>query len=212
MVQAGASDLGKGGARQTDPPQLLIDDFRNGAQDWFVPQVPPNPLLGEARYFEVADGPGGNRAVAVQPERGPRWRMATRKTGDPKWRGPAGAALELVMQSRDAHSIFVLATENEYRHPKPARVFAAEVQLHGGAAWESLHLRLEQFQPLEGEGSLKSWDDVNLLTIESQHQARGSSRDAGTDRWMGEPWTGPPPLIARLAWIADGRNPPPARY
>lgn len=201
MARANASELHKCGVLQTDPPQALIDDFRNGARDWFVPSVPPNPLLGEARYFETADGPYGGRAVAVQPERGPRWRMATRKTGDPKWRGPAGAALELVMQSRDPHSIVVLATENEWRRPKRTRIFAAKVQLRGGAAWEHLHVGLEQFHPLEGEGALKSWNDVNLLTIESQYQARAASRDGGTVQWMGEPWQGPPPLIGRVAWI-----------
>jgi dienelactone hydrolase len=201
VLQVGAPGLRNGGARQTDPLQLLIDDFRNGARDWFVPEVPPNPLLGEARYFEVADGPDGGQAVAAQPERGPQWRMATRKTGDPKWRGPAGAALELVMQSRDAHSIFVLATENEYRRPKRARVFAAKAQLRGGAAWERLHVGLDQFHPLEGEGSLKSWEDVNLLTIESQHQGRAASRGAGAGERMEDPWEGPPPAIARVAWI-----------
>jgi hypothetical protein len=201
MVRAAASDLLKGGAGQSDPPQALIDDFRNGARDWFVPSVPPNPLLGEARYFEVVDGPDGGRAVAVQPERGPRWRMATRKTGDPKWKGSAGAALELVMQSRDPHSIFVLATENEWRRPKRPRIFAAKAQLRGGPAWERLRVGLDQFHPLEGEGSLKSWEDVNLLTIESQHQTRAASREGGTAQWMGDPWDGPPPAIARVAWI-----------
>jgi hypothetical protein len=83
--------------------------------------------------------------MAVQPERGLQWRMATRKTVDPKWRGPVGAALELVMQSRDAHSIVVLAAGNEYRRPKRTRVYAARAQLRGGAAWERVHVGLEQF-------------------------------------------------------------------
>jgi hypothetical protein len=179
---------------------LLIDDFRTGARDWFVPSVPPNPLLDEARYFEAANGPDGARAIAPQPERGPQWRMATRKTGDPKWKGPAGAALELVMQSRDAHSIVVLATENEYREPKRRRIFAARAQLTGGAAWQRLHLALDRFRPLQGAGALESWEDVNLLTIESQHQARATSDAAGADR-LADPWNGPQPVIARVAWI-----------
>jgi dienelactone hydrolase len=201
MAHAGAEELHKGGARRTDPPQALIDDFRDGARDWFVPSVPPNPLLGEARYFEVVDGPDGGRAVAPQPERGSRWRMATRKTGDPKWRGPDGAALELVVKCRDAHTIFVLATENEYRRPKRTRVFAAKVPLRGSGQWERVRAALEQFQPLEGEGRLESWRDVNLLTFESQHQARAAAGDSGARQWLGEPWDGPQPAIARVAWV-----------
>jgi hypothetical protein len=126
--------------------------------------------------------------------------MATRKIGDPKWRGPTGATLEVVAKSRDAHSIFVLATENEYRRPKPTRVFAARVQMRGGDDWERLRVKLEDFQPLEGEGSLKSWDDVNLLTLESQHQVR-APQDAGSARWLGEAWEGPLPAIGRIAWV-----------
>ncbi len=200
ISRVGASELQAAGVPPNDPPQLLIDDFRGGARDWFVPSVPPNPLLGEAKYFEVVDGPDGGHAVAVQPERGPRWRMATRKTGDPKWRGPTGAMLEIVVKSRDAHTILLVATENEYRRPKPALVFVAKAQMHGSGEWERLRVALEQFHPLEGEGSLRSWAEVTLLSIESQHQTR-AARGGTAAQWMGDSWDGPPPVIGRVAWV-----------
>src|SRR5207244_1759069 len=109
--------------KAADPPVLLIDDFAHGARDWFVPAAGPNLLLHDRRFFVA--GPG----LAPDDEQRPLWRMATRKVGDPKWRGRSGSLLHLLLQSAGPGSLVVVVTEDEFRRPGKARNFVANVAL-----------------------------------------------------------------------------------
>ena len=139
-----------------EPIELLIDDFSRGETDWFVPLSPPNLLISERR---------------ASP-----WRIATRKTGDPKWRGPAGAVLAIRARAPFAGTLLVTATENEFRRPRPRRIYTARAQFDG----RDVRLPLTAFRAAEGDGTLTSWENVNLLTIETQ---------------------GPPPALERIEWL-----------
>ncbi len=184
--------------RRGEAAELLIDDFRNGAADWFVPLSPPNPLIAEKQHFRDEHG-----SLYPHEDQGHAWRAATRKVGDPKWRGPAGAALQLRIRSERTNTLAVVVTENEQRRPKRAREFIANAALRGGPEWQTVRLPMTAFQAVEGGGALASWDEVNLLSFEAQHVVRATPRDPARDRTIGDPWQGPPPAFARVEWVAE---------
>jgi hypothetical protein len=183
LASASAEDLHAASVKAADPPVLLIDDFSHGARDWFVPAAGPNLLLRERKLFQ--SGPG----LAPDDEQRPLWRMATRKVGDPKWRGRSGSLLQLHVQSAEQGSMVVMVTEDEFRRPGKARSFVANVALKGEPN-ESVKLAVSDFQIPQGDERLASWDRVNLLTL----QAPASASD---DKLK---------LLRRIEWISPVRQ------
>jgi hypothetical protein len=195
LAAATAEDLRKAGVKAGDPPVTLIDDFSAGARDWFVPASGPNPMMGDKRFFRPTENglsPGDAQEAL--------WRMATRKPGDPKWRGPAGASLQLRLRSAQPNTMLVLVTENEFRRPRTARAYAATIRLKGGD-WETVRVAAQDFRELDGEAKLLRWDDVNLLSLQAQHVIRGPSRTPADQRIIGDRWQGPMPEFRRIEWV-----------
>ena len=88
-----AENLQAAAVRTNEEATLLIDDFSNGARDWFYFGGSTDPLLNDKPWFEIVAGPDGGRALRGSVEMQTRWRFATRKIVDPRWRAPEAAAL-----------------------------------------------------------------------------------------------------------------------
>jgi hypothetical protein len=161
--------LREAGIHATDTPSPLIEDFESGPEDWFAILANPNLDSDERPFFRVVDGPDGGKALQAHEKQGSQWKFSTRKVGDPKWRGPAGCALQFRIRASQPNTILVIAIENECCPPKQAKVFLSQIAIRGGDSWLTLKAPLSSFHPLEGDGALASWDSVNLLSIQAQY-------------------------------------------
>jgi dienelactone hydrolase len=165
---AAPAELAAAGVAATLEPGPLLDDFRHGLRDWFQLNR-DHPSLVQT------------------------W---TRKLTDPLHRGAVGAKLKLTLFLERPNRLTFVVVENEWRSERgPKRVFACVREVPGGAEPGSVTLGREDFAGLTGkEGTLASWEQVDLFGICAHHE--GSGIPAGEARW-----TGPPPDFLRLEWV-----------
>ncbi len=148
-------DLQRAGARATDVPDAVLDDFRRGWRDWYVLEA-GNPH---------------------------HWEYSTRKPGHPKWRGQPGQRLALSVQTEQPNVLVMVLTENVFRSYRGrTREYIAELQLGGGSVTEILRLPLESFRTTDGE-PLRSWESVDLLSLRAYFDKDG--RTYGSRTWAG---------------------------
>jgi dienelactone hydrolase len=197
LLTVARQTLRQHGIRPVEEKTSVIDDFSAGARDWFVPQAGPNLVLSTVEPFRIVDGTAGGRAVTFAPG---AWSIATRKLGDPRWSAPAGAALQISVKAESANSFYVIATENEFRRDRKTRVFLAPAKVEGGGVWQTIVLRPADFRLAEGEETLPSWDQVNLLWLAPQYSIRDQSTYPFTTRRLGQPWQGASPVFGRMEW------------
>lgn len=147
----------------------LIDDFAHGLRDW---------------YQLNAGHPG-----LIQT-----W---TRKLTDPLHRGPAGAKLKLTLSLPQANRLTFVVVENEWRGERgPRRTFVCVREIAGGAEPQPVTLSLADFAGLtEKDGTLASWDHVDLFGICAHHEGSGIPMSESK-------WAGGPAVFSRLEWMA----------
>jgi hypothetical protein len=147
----------------------LIDDFAHGLRDW---------------YQLNAGHPG-----LIQT-----W---TRKLTDPLHRGPAGAKLKLTLSLPQANRLTFVVVENEWRGERgPRRTFVCVRKIPGGAEPQPVTLSLADFAGLtEKDGTLASWDHVDLFGICAHHEGSGIPMSESK-------WAGGPAVFSRLEWMA----------
>jgi hypothetical protein len=153
------------GVRFGDRHQKQIEDFKRGDVDW---------------YRVTASGPG--------------WQRWTRKLTDPKWRGVAGAVLELEVTLPEENELVFVAIENEwrsYRGPKLERVCRKLVA--GGAGRKTVRLVAGDFLDPAGK-PMADWSQVDVFGMCRAYSSRTVS--GGTVR----PWKGDAPEFHRLEW------------
>jgi len=144
----------------TDAHSLLIDDFAQGIGDWVTRSPATDPIPPVPSLLRAAKGPDGQPGITVTRA----IPILTHKVGDPKWRGPDGAALQLQVFVRTARELKIVLHEEDFtRHWKQ---FTARVTLQPGQAWQTLTLGAEDFQTDKGEKPA-NWRKVNLLEINS---------------------------------------------
>lgn len=202
LVLVTATTLEVAGIKATDTPVLLIDDFSHGWEDWFTVDGGANVLLSEGWFYRkvtaTATTPAGitwnlpNKTI---------WKYFTRKTGDLKWRAPAGAALRIKLQADQPNTLVVVVSCNYVRPPLKEQIYAATVKLAGGPA-ESVTLRLADFHHIEDGKPLADWSEVNVLGIDGKHVASGKGRGR-PDITLGGDWLGDPPILSRVEWVRE---------
>lgn len=149
-------DVEQSGAKATDAPSLLIDDFAHGFQDW---------------YLLSADNPH-------------HWEFSTRKISDPKWRGPAGSRLTLDVQSENPNQLVIVMTDNFFRSYRgKQQEFVAVVKLPGGAEWQTVSLEPLDFRAADGDAPMSSWQDADILSLRAYHDK--GKRLIGSKAWQG---------------------------
>ena len=147
------------GARATDNPSRLVDDFSRGFRDW---------------YRLSADNPH-------------HWQLWTRKIADPKWRGGAGERLTFEVKTEKPNRLVVVITENFFRGYRGSRKgeSVAVVELPGGSGWHEVSLAAGEFIHQESSKRLESWDVADLLGFRAYYGDRGGEV-LGSVRWAGD--------------------------
>jgi hypothetical protein len=156
------------GVKTSSRTERIIDDFRRGFHDWYT-------INGNHR---------------------PLWQHWTRKVTDPKWRGPKGAKLALMIQSEQPNVLGIVLHENTWRRYRgKKRTYVAEVNLKGGKG-ETVTLDLGDFKNVTDDVLLKSWDELDELGL----VAKATIRGAKPIEVAADPWQGPKPVFKRLEW------------
>jgi dienelactone hydrolase len=200
LAKASAEELRRAQIAATDRPTKVIDDFSRGAGDWFVTEANVNVLLSDRPMFKELRTPEGANAIARDETNLSEWRLATRKVGDSKWHGPAGAGVSLEVMAEQANVLTIVAIRNYESYPWPGQIYAATVPLVGGR-WEHIVVKMEDFREVTGNAGrpLASWDGINLLNFVGKWTFPGTHMKL-TNHTFGTAWTGPAPAIAKLAW------------
>jgi len=156
---AAPGELREKGARATDTPSRLVDDFSRGFRDW---------------YRLSADNPH-------------HWQFWTRKITDPKWRGGAGERLTFEVKTEKPNRLVVVITENFFRGYRGSRKgeSVTVVELPGGSGWHEVSLAAGEFIHQESSKRLESWDVADLLGFRAYYGDRGG-KVLGSVRWAGD--------------------------
>jgi dienelactone hydrolase len=161
--------LQKADVKATDQPTLLIDDFSKGWQDW---------------YRLSADNPH-------------HWQFWTRKITDPKWRGKSGYEMAFDVQSEKPNELVVVLTENFFRSYRgKRRDFVAVVTLKASDGFQPVQLKPSDFKAADGDGSLSSWENLDLLGLRAYYGSRREKVTVGSTEWSGQK-----PRFQNLRWV-----------
>jgi len=115
------------------------------------------------------------------------WGRRTHKVNDPSWAAPEGAKLSVEVRSQEANKLVA-----------GIDAYAAEVQLNGGTAWQTITLAPSEFRDARGD-ELKSFDGIKELRLLDQETLRARQPDA--TRKVGTRWKGAAPEFRKLKWI-----------
>ncbi len=164
--QAAPGELRAAGVKAGDGPSKLLDDFSHGWRDWYQLNA-------------------GNRD---------HWQNWTRKVTDPKWRGPDGAQLALMLKVAETNRMTIVVHENEWRgYRGPHRTYTNEVVLSGAVGPQTLAFAPGDFKDATDGKPLKSWVQLDLLGFCAQPE--GGTKPATFRRWAGKE-----PEFLRLEW------------
>jgi dienelactone hydrolase len=108
LVTVVPDDLGV--ARTTDVSTAVIDDFSHGIDGWVTRSPATDPVPPVSSLLRAADGPGGTPGVTVTQA----IPILTHKVGDPRWRGPERASLQLRVFVRAPRIVPVVLYEQEF--------------------------------------------------------------------------------------------------
>jgi hypothetical protein len=168
LHEAKPEALESAGVKTSSRAEWLIDDFKRGFHDWYT--------LG-----------GNHRSL---------WQHWTRKVTDPKWRGPKGAKLTLVLQSEQPNVLGIVLYENTWRRYRgKKRTYVAEAKLKGGKT-ETVAFDLGDFKNVTDGVPLKNWEQLDELGLVAKTTIRG----AKPIEVAADPWQGPQPVFKRLEW------------
>ncbi|MHC4982685.1 MAG: alpha/beta hydrolase family protein [Planctomycetota bacterium] len=146
-----------GEARATDKPSLVIGDFAKDLDGFHTSSTGTDPVVFR-KGLGRAKGP--DRRFGVTPLAGAP--VATRKLGDPKWRGGDGAKLAFQVCAPQDITLKVSLKCHEF---KPgARHYQATVPLKARKAWQSVRLAAGDFAAARG-ATLKGWQEMEKLEI-----------------------------------------------
>ena len=116
------------------------------------------------------------------------WGITTHKLNENIWKAPAGATLALYVQSAEPNTMVVLLDGH-----------AAEVELEGGEAWQTVELTPADFRNAEEE-SLADWSSARRLKLSHAERLRPKRGSQSKPQLVGKNWEGAPPKFRHLHW------------
>lgn len=165
-----------GAARATDVAETLIDDFAHGNTGWVTNSTATDPLVPVPELLRVKEGPEHRMGITVTSPIA----LFTHRIGDPKWRGPAGAALEFKVFTAAPRKIKVAIYEKEFSIGQ--RRYVREIDVQPAEGWQTFRFppadfRDDQSQPLTG------WGAAQMLELTTA--GTGGAEPLYTDfRWV----------------------------
>jgi Dienelactone hydrolase family len=117
------------------------------------------------------------------------WTLTTHKLYSERWKAPEGARLRFEVLAALPNKL-VIGIDNR----------AAEVQLKGGAEWQSIVLAPSDFCGADGVARA-DWKQCRELRLAAQETLR-TCGDNGTNLVLGAKWQGVNPAFRNLSWIA----------
>ena len=116
------------------------------------------------------------------------WARKTHKLYDPKWQAPVSAKLALEVRCAQPNTL-VFGLDS----------YAAEVQLKGGAGWQSVMLSPTEFRNAAGV-ALPAWKGIRELRLGAKETLRANDRGKENKLILGAEWQGPKPEFRNLRW------------
>ncbi len=167
LHSATPAELAAAGVRSADKATLLIEDFSRGWQDWY----------------------------RLNPENPNVWQYWTRKVTAAKWRGPAGAKLQVSLTVPQSNTLNIVAEENTWRSYRGKKnTYVCRIPVNGSLASQKLVILAADFKDAEGK-SLANWKQVDELGFCGKFEFRDAPKSAEA-----AVWTGAPPKLERLEW------------
>lgn len=158
LHSASSEQVSRSGAAGTLLHQTLIDDFSDGAQDWYI-------------------------LNAGNPSHQQLW---TRKLADPVWRGTDSSSLQLTVVMPNTNVITFAVVENEWRSYRGLRkIFACEREILGSDKPQQITIQLRDLVSMTGnQETLSSWASADLFGICAYLTVRGRPT-TDVRRWEG---------------------------
>jgi len=146
-----------GEARATDRPSAVIGDFAAGLDDFHTSSTGTDPCVFMKGLMRVEgpDGRHGVRTVGWTP-------LVTRRLGDPKWRGPAGAKLAFEVYCPEPVTLDISLTGGQFN--PGARFYQAKLPVKAADGWQKITLAAGEFKNNKG-GAMKGWTKIDTLQI-----------------------------------------------
>ncbi len=119
------------------------------------------------------------------------WARKTHKIYDPKWRAPGAARLALDVRCGQANKLVVGLDS-----------YASEVQLKGGADWQSVVLGPGEFRDAAGR-TLAGWAGLRELRLGAKETLRAKDGKQDKKLELGAEWQGAKPELRNLRWCND---------
>lgn len=165
-----------GPARATDAVDPVIDDFTHGNTGWATSSTATDPLVPVPVLLRVKEGPDHRRGITVtQPIA-----LFTHRIGDPKWRGPEGASLELKIYATAPRKLRLAIYEKEFSIGQ--RRYVREADLTPAEGWHTLRFSAADFRDEQGQ-PLSSWGGAQMLELTTT--GTGGAEPLYTDfRWV----------------------------
>ncbi len=139
--------------------------------------------LKPSAWIETFEGDWEKEWFTYQPN---EWARTTHKLYDDLWKAPSDAKLVVDVLANEPNTLVVVIDEN-----------AAEVQLMGGDAWQTVRLKPEDFSNAVGD-AVQGWDGIKRLKLCPTERLR--PKRGGDARVFGKAWRGVWPEFRNLHW------------
>jgi hypothetical protein len=174
LVRATPAALGN--ARATDQSSLILASASDDFAGWATASPATDPLPPVPVTTVVTNLPNGIRALTT----GIRLPLQTRRPGDPKWRGPKGAALRIQFHSRVDGELAVRVIENDM--VAGMATYERKLRFVASPVVQTAILAPQDFTPLRG-APLTSWQKVQVLEIDCL-TGRGGEISVVSAEWL----------------------------
>lgn len=122
------------------------------------------------------------------------WTRNTHKLHDDQWKAPAGARLALEVRSESPNK-FIVGLD----------AFAADINLAGGAAWQTINLTASDFKDASGT-VMSDWSKIKELRLAATDRLVSRKDGKESVLQLGAAWNGPDPSFRNLRWVPAGQK------
>jgi len=122
------------------------------------------------------------------------WTRNTHKLYDDQWKAPAGARLALEVRSESPNK-FIVGLD----------AFAADINLAGGAAWQTINLTASDFKDASG-AVMSDWSKIKELRLAATDRLVSRKDGKESVLQLGAAWNGPDPSFRNLRWVPAGQK------